>query len=127
LGLKRSDFNTNINLKPYNGLEQLRRKEAKRRVGNIGRIENDWYKGVSAGFSITANITFDGKRLDNVYMSLYNDATGIQHDGNSFLLSFVMRSYKTKMHLKIWNLVLFWHPYGFCQKSTYAVVADMSL
>ena len=33
--------NTNINLKPYNGLEQLRRKEAKRRVGNIGRIEND--------------------------------------------------------------------------------------
>jgi len=32
---------TNINLKPYNGLEQLRRKEAKRRVGNIGRIEND--------------------------------------------------------------------------------------
>ena len=32
---------TNIHLKPCNGLEQLRRKEAKRRVGNIGRIEND--------------------------------------------------------------------------------------
>ena len=39
--LQRHCFNTNIHLKPYNGLEQLRRKEAKCRVGNIGRIEND--------------------------------------------------------------------------------------
>ena len=34
-------IDTNINLKPCNGLEQLHRNKAKRRAGNIACIEND--------------------------------------------------------------------------------------